>query len=230
MRLKKDLFLNVTYSIFFALVILIENSELKIGSSSVILVFKSFISIAILILWLKALSRTHAGGILITDSSTIKGKQLLASGLNLIKDFLSIKVLCVVLLYSAYSIYTGSFNSEKISNYLVQTLAVGMYTLSFLIIGYAYFKLSVDNWLFVVLIYVPYFILFIIQGILDLESLQLLALIPSSLNLLFVLEISNPILIGLSSIIFITMVLLFFMSVTKLLKGDPKNLVSNFTF
>ncbi len=225
MRFKKDTFLDVIYSTLFAIVIMLENPALEISKSniSIVYIFKSLILISILILWMKALARNHSGALLIFDSSA-KNRSTLKSGFNLMKEFVEMKICCYLLIFGCYSFFTNTFEFERIHYYLLQIFAVGFYTLSCFLISSAYFRISVNSWLFVILILGPYFLLFIMYGIFGSDSLVFFALVPSNLHLILMDKIGSPgslIVLGLSLAMFMIMAAFLFKSINRLTNG-PK--------
>lgn len=223
MRLKKDVFLDVIYSILFAIVILLENSALQREDSSLVFIFKNLILISILLLWMKALSRNHSGVLLVVDNSAKNGSSL-QSGLRLIREFVEIKICCYVLIFCAYSFFTNKFEFNRIHYYLIQIFAVGFYTLSCYLISAAFFKISVNNWLFLVILLGPFLLLFLIYGIFGLDSYLVFSLLPSNIQIVTLEKIGSPFsltILGLSAATIITMAVFFFRSLNRLVLG-PK--------
>ncbi|WP_375579907.1 hypothetical protein ABWH96_02165 [Marivirga tractuosa] len=222
MKIKKDLFLNILYSIFFAIVILSNNSSLHILEEPIVLILKNFILIAILLLWMKALSRNNDGIILVAISSLLN-RNLIKSGFTLIKDFIEIKIGVFMLILALYILFFDSVGIENLGAFLIQICTVCLYTLSIYLIGIAYFKISLDDWKFILLIFGPYFVFFIMYEILALENTLYFALIPSNFNILtssyssFSLE--NIIIISLSSVILFVMTFSIFTSIRRLFLG-----------
>ena len=220
--MKKDLFLNILYSILFTIVMLLTNASLSSLDERVVQIFKNFILIGILLLWMKALSRNNFGVILILNKSA-SNKYSTKSGFFLIKDFVEMKIGVFILIFSVISFFSESITIDQLSVFLIQIFAVCLYTLSSYLISMAYLKISIDDWKFILLIFSPYFLFFIIYQILNLENTLYFALIPSNSNLLISLHsdfsTENIIILIFSTLIFFTMIASIFISVRRLFGG-----------
>ncbi len=222
MKIKKDLFLNILYSVFFAIVVLSTNSSQDILDEPIVLILKNFILIAILLLWMKALSRNNEGIILVVKNS-LSNRNLVKSGLSLIKDFIEIKIGVFILIFVLYFLFFDKGAMENLGVFLIQIFTVCLYTLSTYLISIAYFKISLDDWKFILLIFGPYFVFFIMYQFLALENTLYFALIPSNFNIFISLypsfSLENTIILSFSSIILFIMTFSIFTSMRRLSLG-----------
>lgn len=222
MKIKKDIFLDILYSVFFTIVMLFADSSLSSLDETIVQVFKNFVLIGILLLWLKALSRNNDGIVLVIDKSSSQ-KYSIKSGLSLIKGFIEMKIGVFVLVFVVASFFLESITTSQSSAFLIQIFAVCLYTLSSYLISLAYLKISIDDWKFLVLILSPYFLFFIIYEILNLENTLYFALIPSNSNLLLYLHsgflVENVVILVLSGLFSLVMIAGIFMSIRKLSDG-----------
>lgn len=204
MKFKKDISLDIIYSILFAVVIIFEFSGVKKVNESLILIFKNFIAISILILWMKALSRNNSGAILIQEN---KNTSISLSYILLVIEFIKYKLTFVIIGFVCYYFLEDRIELIKIGYYTLQTLAIGFYTISCYLISKAFFKSLVNSWQFLLLTLAPYFLLFIFNGITESNYYFHFAIIPSNINLLFhynINSLSYFVLSVLSLITFIT--------------------------
>lgn len=222
MKIKKDIFLNILYSIFFSIVILSTNSFVGISDESIVLIFNNFILIAILLLWMKALSRNNEGIILVVNKS-FSNSNLLKYGFSLIKDFIDIKIGVFILFFALYYIFFDSTVTENFGSFVIQIFTVCIYTLSTYLINIAYIKISLDDWKFMLLIFSPYFTIFLIYEIFALDNTLYFTLIPSNFNVITSLNSSfsleNIIILSFSSIILFIMTFRIFTSIKRLSRG-----------
>lgn len=224
MQLRKDIALDLIYSVIFSIVLLITSDGLREGDPGVTYVFKNFILIAVLCLWVKALSRNHASIFLIKDYPASKNSPV-KSGYTLLKDFIQGKVASFAFIFCVYSFFI-EHNSTKVllTVYaeLFRILMVGFYTLFVLLISVAYFKSSPSSWRFTALAMGPYMIFFILYGLFDPNSTIYFGILPPNLGIVFLNSVDLPettIVVGLSLILFLTMVLFFIKAIKRLLTG-----------
>jgi hypothetical protein len=222
MKLKKDILLDIIYSIPFGIVLLMESPELEKLNGGIILIFKNLILISLLILWVKSISKSQPSGLLIVTSLTKKSS--ISSNLTLLKEFIEIKLYSFVVIFCCYSFFSDSIDLSDLPFYVIQILAVGFYTLSGILISYAYAKISVNHFAFAFFLIGPYLILFLVQGIFSINGSLLFALIPSNLTLFLKEGFSGAINIATlvcSFISFFMMMLYSSKAIDKLLRG-PK--------
>ena len=187
----------------------------------VALIFKNFILIAILLLWMKALSRNNFGVILVLNELT-SNKYFDKSDFIVIKDFIEMKIGVFILIFSVITFFSESITINQLGVFLIQIFAVCLYTLSSYLISLAYLKISIDDWKFTLLIFSPYFLFFIIYQILNLENILYFALIPSNFNLISLysdFSTENIVILILSTLIFVIMIAGIFISIRRLSSG-----------
>ncbi|CAN5350200.1 hypothetical protein BH09BAC3_BH09BAC3_08730 [soil metagenome] len=209
MRFVKDSFLDVLYSIFFGIAMVVKNPISINANAGIDHVFRNLILIVVILLWLKSLSRNHSGKLFRT--SGIKSESLLTSAANLFKDFIALKIAATILGFCLYSLFSNSFEFFRIHSLLIEIFAVGFYTLSILLINKAYLSFPIDSWQLLAIALGPFFALFMVFGIFNLNSVKIFALIPCNLDLLLEQDLKskeNLLIAGFS--VAISIVLIYF--------------------
>jgi hypothetical protein len=224
MQLRKNIALDLIYSIIFSIVLLLNSDELRKADQSVIFVVKNFILITILCLWIKVLSRNQASIFLIKDYPASKNSPF-KSSYTLLRDFIQGKVASFALMFCLYSFFI-EYSSQRMlwTLYfeLFRIIMLGFYTLFILLISVSYFKLSPSSSRFTLLALGPYMILFIIYWIFDPKITIYFGILPSNFGVVFLNSVDLPetiIVVGLSLILFLTMLLFLIKAIKRLMKG-----------
>ncbi len=221
MRLKKNLVLDLIYSVIFSAGILLNSNPLNRFDQGLIFMAKNFVSITILGLWIKALAREYPSIFMIKDYPASKNSPF-KSSYTLLRDFLEMKIACFLLMYCVYAFSSKAFSIKTVDIELLRIVLIGFYTLFILLICTSYLKVPPSHWYFVALTLGPFLLSFIIATALDLKDTTYFAILPVNFELLFFNPPDMPktiIIIGLSAIIFVLMILFFIKAVKRLLTG-----------
>jgi len=230
MRLKKNLILDLVYSVIFSIGLLLTVNPLSKLDQGFIFIAKNFVSITILGLWIKALSRENPSIFLIKDYPASKNSPF-KSSYTLLKDFIEMKIACFVLMYCIYTYFSNTFSMIALEAELLRIILIGFYTLFVLLICSSYLKVIPSHWSFVALTLGPFILFFIVAAIIDLKDISYFAMLPVNFEMIFLYPIDNPktvIVVGISLILFVTMILFFIKAVKRLLTGT-KYLKLDFT-
>ncbi len=220
MKLKKDIFLDVVYSMLFAVAIQLNNTAIGKSDSGLLFALRNLILVSILLLWLKALSRNHAGVLVVVHSG--KNSSPIKSGLGMLKQFLEMKICCYLLVFCCYSFFMGTFEFNQIHYYVIKIFVVGFYTLSIFLICSAYFRISITSWQFSVLFLGPHFLLLIASAVVGDYSVA--SILPSNIQFIPWGKVTSPsgfVYLILNLTLFIILITYFFKSINKITEG-PK--------
>ncbi|CAN5221530.1 hypothetical protein BH09BAC3_BH09BAC3_26700 [soil metagenome] len=224
MQLRKDIILDLIYSIIFSIVLLLNSNELGKTDQSALFVFKNFILTGILCLWIKSLARNQAPIFLIKDYPASKNTPF-KSSYTLLRDFIQGKAACFALMFCLYSFFI-EYNSHRVllTIYfeLFRTIMLGFYALCMLMISVAYLKVSPSNWRFTIMALGPFMLFFILYGLFDIKNSIYFGILPANFGIVFLNAVDLPetiIVVGLSLILTFTMALFLMKSINRLLTG-----------
>lgn len=218
MNFKNDLFSNTLYSILISIVIISSTEYVPTIGIESIPILKNFIISTLLVLLLKVLTRENKE-LFIFFETNLGNKSTINLGLTVIKDFIEFKLAALVLIFSLSYFILNDVIISQLAKYSIQLFTVCIYVLSTALISTSYLKISIDSIKFILLLFTPYFLGFLLFEFFELNIL-FFALIPANFNLIFNFKTDflyeNIVLVCISTLLFIGMFVSIFLSVRNL--------------
>lgn len=219
MKVKKDLILDIIYSIIISIILIFENSEYTTDKLIVAEIFKGLILVSIYYLWFQSLSNKFNNSIFVNDKTK---SSIIKVGLTIIKQISEMKIGVFIIVYIIYTIYTGDFKTDYIFYKSIQIISTSVYVISIYSLVQSYNGNNNFRWILVTA-YFSFYILFILVNVLFKSSnFTLFYFIPSNVFLLFVdyTPLTISLLIYIFGLFFFFFI--YFISINKLIKRVRK--------
>lgn len=190
MNIRKDIFLEILYSIVIAAVLLIEKTRMEEEQRSILEVLKNLILIAVYYLWIHSLSSKFTRSIFLVKKNHKRNTLFRRFHLTAIKEFSQFKIVVFIILCATLSIISKEFDFNNILLRVVQLASISIYVLT---IYSALTRKSESvnfNWKFAIVLFAPYLFLFLAHALFSVKHPQFLLVIPGNLHLLFFVDIN----------------------------------------